>query len=146
MDNANTPPMRNWEISYLYTFAFKSKYGSWNPKIRQICGSPVDHSFCFDTDEIRYACEREGETLLENLVNRWFGLSRNILRLYEDASFKNRWILSFLYLTIVNYATKKRSSKDLALKIIWGKFYPFSLSNIMTEMRFNKRASRNLFY
>ena len=43
-------PIMNWGISNLYTFNFKSKYGSWNPKISQIYGSAVDHNLCFDTD------------------------------------------------------------------------------------------------
>ena len=77
--------MRNRGIGYLYTFAFRSKYGSWNSKIRQICVSPVDQPFWCDIDEILFANERGGETLLKNLVNKWFGQWGKIHSLYGDA-------------------------------------------------------------
>ena len=48
MDHATPSPMRNWGITLLYNFAFKSNYGSWIYKIRQIYESPVDHSFCYE--------------------------------------------------------------------------------------------------
>ena len=48
MDNATPSPMRNWGITLLYNFAFKSNYGFWIYKIRQIYESPVDHSFCYE--------------------------------------------------------------------------------------------------
>ena len=63
---------------YIYTFAFESNYGFWNPKIHKICEGPVYHPFCFETDEILFAYERVGQTLLKKLVNKWFGQSRKI--------------------------------------------------------------------
>ena len=58
--------MRNRGISYLYTFAFKFKYGSWNSKIRKIYVSLFDQPFCHDIDEIFFESERGGETLLKS--------------------------------------------------------------------------------
>ena len=48
MDHATPSPIRIWGITLLYNFAFKSNYGSWIYKIRQIYESPVDHSFCYE--------------------------------------------------------------------------------------------------
>ena len=46
--------------------------------------------FAMNTDEILFAYERGGETLLKNLVNRWFGPFWKIFIWYGDVSFQTQ--------------------------------------------------------
>ena len=66
------------KISYLYTFALKSKYGSWNSKIRQIYEQPVDHPKCNEVDQFFFAYDRAGQTLSNKLVNNCFWTLKKI--------------------------------------------------------------------
>ena len=55
--------------------------------------------FAMNTDEILFAYERGGETLLKNLVNRWFGPFWKIFIWYGDVSFhyeENEILRSFI--------------------------------------------------